>query len=64
MPVIYGKGHVLLSFFNIDYHESIESITEILMSNPTQRFRLSLERAPLKKTRGPKYIQPKSVVNN
>ena len=48
MAKIYGQGHVLLSFFNIDYHDSIEEITKILMSNPTQRFRLSLERAPLK----------------
>lgn len=49
MPKIYAKGHVLLSFFNIDYHESITEITEVLMNNPNARFRLSLEKAPLKK---------------
>jgi len=54
MPKIYGEGHVLLSFFNIDYHESITDITEVLMSNPTKRFRLSLEEAPLKKKKDKK----------
>ena len=51
MATIYGNGHVLLSFFNIDYHLSINNITEELMNNPNKRFRLSLEKAPLKKTK-------------
>ena len=46
MPVIYGEGHVLLSFFDIEYEDSISTITEVLMSNPNKRFRLSLETAP------------------
>ncbi len=50
MPVIYGEGHVLLSFFDIEYEGSISSITDVLMSNPDKRFKLSLEKAqPLKK---------------
>lgn len=49
MPAIYGKGYVLLSFFDIEYEDSISKITDILMSNPNKRFRLSLEAAPLKK---------------
>lgn len=48
MPVIYGKGHVLLSFFDIEYEGSISKITNMLMSNPNTRFRLSLKTAPLK----------------
>ena len=54
MPVIYGDGHVLLSFFDIEYEASILQITEILMSNPNKRFRLSLEPAPLKKKKSKK----------
>ena len=49
MPVIYGEGHVLLSFFDIEYEDSISEITDVLMGNPNTRFRLSLEKAPLKK---------------
>ena len=49
MPAIYGKGHVLLSFFDIEYEDSISEITDELMSNPNSRFRLSLEQASLKK---------------
>jgi len=49
MPKIYGKGHVLLSFFDIEYEGSIAEITNVLMNNPNVRFRLSLEPAPLKK---------------
>jgi len=41
-PVLKGQGHVLLSFFNIDYHESIAPITEVLMSNPTKTYKLTL----------------------
>ncbi len=48
-PTIKAPGHVLLSFFNIDYHESIESITEVLMSNPEEIFKLKLERVAPKK---------------
>lgn len=61
MTEICGKGHDLLSFFNIDYHEFIKEITDKLMSHPDKNFRLSLERIPIKKTKAPKYIQPKSV---
>ena len=49
MPKIYGKGHELLSMFDIEYHKFSAEITDMLMSNPNARFRLSLERAPLKK---------------
>ena len=49
MPNIYAKGHVLLSFFDIEYEDSILQITDVLMSNPNKRFKLSLEPAPLKK---------------
>ena len=41
-PVLKGEGHVLLSFFNIDYHESIEDITSVLMENPTGMYKLTL----------------------
>jgi len=41
-PVLKAQGHVLLSFFNIDYYESIAPITEVLMSNPTRTFKLTL----------------------
>ena len=41
-PVLKAQGHVLLSFFNIDYHLSIAPITEVLMSNPTKTFKLTL----------------------
>jgi len=58
---IYGKGHELLSFFNIDYHEFITEITDKLMSHPNKNFRLILERVPIRKTKAPKYIQPKSA---
>lgn len=46
MPVIYGNGHVLLSFFDIEYEASISKITDVLMSNPNVRFRLSLKKVP------------------
>lgn len=46
MIKIYGKGHEILSFFNIEYESYIQEIVNELMSNPTKRFRLSLERAP------------------
>ena len=41
-PVLKAEGHVMLSFFNIDYHEYIAPITKILMSNPTKSFKLTL----------------------
>ena len=41
-PVLKAEGHVMLSFFNIDYHASISDITEVLMSNPTKIFKLTL----------------------
>jgi len=48
VPEIYGKGHVILSFFNIDYHDFIEEITSKLMDNPDKYFKLTLERIPKK----------------
>jgi len=63
IPKIYGKGHEILSLFNIDYHMASAPITEMLMQNPNARFRLSIQKAPLKKkTKGPAYIQPDSVI--
>jgi len=41
-PVLKAEGHVLLSFFNIDYHEYVAPITEVLMNNPTKIFKLTL----------------------
>lgn len=46
---VYGKGHVLLSMFDIEYHAFSENITNVLMSNPNKRFRLSVSEAPIKK---------------
>lgn len=40
--LIKAQGHAMLSFFNIDYHMSITPITEVLMSNPTKTFKLTL----------------------
>lgn len=51
MAQIYGKGHELLAFFNIDYHEFIEEITAELMSNPNRDFSLSIKRVPLKESK-------------
>ena len=62
MAELFGKGYEILALFNIDYHDLLEEISTVLMSNPNQRFRLLVERSPLKKkTRAPKYIQPKSL---
>jgi len=58
---IYGKGHEILSFFNIDYHAYIQEISDELMSHPNKRYRLSVIRVPLKKTQTAKYIQPESA---
>lgn len=41
-PVLKAEGHIMLSFFNIDYHESITPITEVLMNNPTKSYKLTL----------------------
>ena len=49
MTKIYGKGHEILSYFNIDYESYIQEIVSELMSNPTKRYRLSLEKAPLRR---------------
>ena len=46
---IYGKGHELLSMFDVEYHVFSENITNVLMSNPNKRFRLSVSEAPTKK---------------
>jgi len=60
-PVLKGEGHVLLSFFNIDYHAYVEPITRVLMNNPNKIFKLTLTEIK-KKTKGPAYIQPDSVI--
>jgi len=44
---VYGKGHEILSFFNIDYESYIREFADELMNNPNKRYRLSLEPAPL-----------------
>jgi len=41
-PVLKAEGHVMLSFFNIDYHSYVAPITEVLMNNPTKSFKLTL----------------------
>ena len=41
-PVLKAEGHVLLSFFNIDYHSYVEPITKVLMNNPTKIYKLTL----------------------
>lgn len=41
---LIGKGHQLLSLFNIDYHRSSEPITRLLMENPNSEFRLEITR--------------------
>jgi len=41
-PAIKAEGHTMLSFFNIDYHSYVSNITEVLMSNPTKTFKLTL----------------------
>ncbi len=51
MPKIYEVGHKLLALFDIEYHKFSADITDELMKNPNTRFRLSLQRAPLKKKR-------------
>jgi hypothetical protein len=64
MTSIYGKGYEILALFNIDYHETLEKLSSELMGNPNKRFKLSLDAAPLKKkTKGPNYIQPDSVMD-
>ena len=60
-PVLKGEGHMLLSFFNIDYHAYVEPITHVLMSNPTKTYKLTLTEIK-KKTKGPTCIQPDSVI--
>lgn len=60
-PVLKATGHVMLSFFNIDYHAFVAPITDVLMSNPTKTFKLTLMEIK-KKTKGPAYIQPDSVI--
>jgi len=47
MTKIYGKGHEILAYFNIEYESYIQEIVNELMGNPTKRYRLSLEVAPL-----------------
>lgn len=41
-PVLKAEGHVMLSFFNIDYHAYVVPITEVLMNNPTKSYKLTL----------------------
>ena len=47
MTKIYGKGHEILAYFNIEYESYIQEFASELMSNPNKRYRLSLEPAPL-----------------
>jgi len=47
MTKVYGKGHEILAYFNIEYESYIQEFVNELMSNPNKRFRLSLEPAPL-----------------
>lgn len=54
MTKIYGKGHEILAYFNIEYESYIQEIVSELMNNPSKRYRLSLERAPLKKKKSVK----------
>ncbi len=49
MTKIYGKGHEILACFDIEYESYIQEIANELMSNPTKRYRLSLEAAPLRR---------------
>jgi len=44
MPEIYGKGHEVLAFFNIDYHMYIKEIADELMNHPNSKYKLSVER--------------------
>jgi len=44
---VYGKGHEILAFFNIEYESYIQEFASELMTNPNKRYRLSLEPAPL-----------------
>ncbi len=47
MTKIYGKGHEILSCFNVEYESYIQEFANELMSHPNKRYRLSLEPAPL-----------------
>jgi len=40
--VLKAEGHVMLAFFNIDYHSYVAPITKVLMSNPTKTYKLTL----------------------
>jgi len=42
MKKIIGKGHQLLSLFNIEYEFALKEITDILMANPDKDFILSV----------------------
>ena len=44
---MYGRGYQILALFNTEFHEMLREFSEELMSEPNQRFKLSLERAPL-----------------
>jgi len=43
MAKLEGEGHQILSLFNVDYHETLQEITDELMSNPTKQFRLTVK---------------------
>lgn len=51
MPKLEGKGHEILSLFNVDYHETLEEIAGELMGNPEKRFRISVKQIPEKKSK-------------
>ena len=44
MPKIRGKGHEILSCFDIEYESYIKDIVEELMSFPDSQFTLTLKR--------------------
>lgn len=46
---MYGRGYQILALFNTEFHEMLREFSEELMSEPNQRFKLSLEKAPLKR---------------
>ena len=44
MAKIRGKGHEILSCFNIEYEASIKELVEELMEFPDSQFTLTLKR--------------------
>jgi len=44
MPKIRGKGHEILSYFDIEYEGYIKELVEELMEFPDSNFTLTLKR--------------------